>query len=64
MMWSHEEGIVTASAHSCAAWVVWRDEHLLDIFESVVVFGWSYALVRRAVSNADRPRDSFHGQAR
>jgi serine/threonine protein kinase len=53
-----------ASAHSCAAWVVWRDGCLLDLFESVVVFGWSHALVRRAVSDADRSRDSFPGQAR
>jgi hypothetical protein len=54
----------TASAHSCAAWVVWRDGCLLDILESVVVFGWSHALVRRAESDADRSRDPFPGQAR
>jgi hypothetical protein len=31
--------VVTARAHSCAAWVVWRDGDRLGIFDSVGSIG-------------------------
>jgi hypothetical protein len=49
----------TARAHSCAACVVWRDGHRLDIFDPVIVF-----ISPHAAAHYDPTKDFSHGQAR
>ena len=50
---------LTASAHSCAACVVWRDGHRLDIFDPVIV-----PMSPQTAAHYDPIADLPHGQTR